>query len=449
MAASWTINPTTGVQDKGNGKFIFTPPITGSIKYTITYNDGNGFTGETEYTVKAGDCVTCDCSKLSFTKTKTDTIPMGGYDGQLGTYEITHEYCRNQSVTITATSLTNISSITVSEGKINGVIPANTGPARTASFKLSYNGTTCNSAFTFNQAAGCNCNDYSFSRAANIPYDDAATYTADLGTLKHKGGSTCPFTNVTFNSTTITNITVNQSTGKVTGTVTNNDGNPVTHRFSLKVNGSTCSSYNITQLGETRVCMVDNCANDDLFTNPDTNLHLLDMHFVPASASTNGNVVSGTCDTVHWRNAKNDYKVISIEYKDLDMYPENKYVYVDVNDGWSTVTNNELQLSLESQGCKFSRYCYGYVGCDYLYKRNPSNSKVRFFKVHWGWQSDEAWERAGTCSDAGDIPAGTHYKKDSWVIAMLAPDGYHWENGNPEHDDKGRHVYILKEGWNA
>lgn len=559
----WEVSPNDGnVENKGSGRFIFTAPEEGEVKYTVTYFDDDCKSSSTEYIVKAGDCVKCDCQKLAYTVI-TSNIPYGGGDYELGKVEFnTNAYCK-KNTKFTVESIEGLNSININnntgvisgkvqansttiernikfkvniynkvdnelidtceyldkvkqspncecssnpytytpksdvspvesaaqtnvtlgtismkgncDNSIMGVhstgvnaselvvrmdgnsvkanISANTSNERTLSYVLTVNGSDCGSRYDITQAAGCNCDKYHFVKAANIPFQPSVSYTANLGTLSSDAG--CSLSNIKFSSVNnkITNMGLNGST--LTGTVSwtqeeiDRGPSPVDLTFKLHyldASSEACSSFTITQLGENRYCLVDNCANDDCDTNPNSNLHQL--------KSNGAGGGEGGCDSAHPPySAKTYFTIGEVQY-----YTATKHIADNTEDaflrdpsgGKWVSTGDWVSASMTDDcywgDCSGGAYGEGF-GIRYIVQPNPSSTDVRWARVKLYWNTGttagfNSWNETRTCGTGGR-PSGLHFKINSWVYMMQAPSGKKFKDLGKLPDPDGRHRYVI------
>ena len=128
---TWSISPETGVQnpEAQDGKYIFTPPKSGEIVYTITYTDGD-ISGSMEYVVKSTDCYVNPCSTNLTPPTVTPpTVTNFSHEG--GDIEATWNADTCWEL-ITATTTNNATAATLTNPSIISVA-ANTSPTKVTS----------------------------------------------------------------------------------------------------------------------------------------------------------------------------------------------------------------------------------------------------------------------------------------------------------------------------
>ena len=210
--------------------------------------------------------LSCDCT-TAFTVT-AGSVAQGGSAGasvQIGTY--TSDATCVQSVSGTgASSESWITNVTVSGGKINGIVAANTGTAsRTTTITTKAtlkNGTECPKTFTLTQqGVSCSCGSIIIDEVEPIP-QSGLTGGATVG--KYKCGSNncnwcdnweCIITDgaSTYNCTVTVNNTTSFTISLASGVVipANNDqqGNAKTMSLAIKNGGSTCLTDTLTQNG--------------------------------------------------------------------------------------------------------------------------------------------------------------------------------------------------------
>lgn len=194
MAETWSVTPTEGAENLGGGKFKFTPPSSGSKVYTITYNDGKSDPATTTYTVNAGECVTCDCSKITNFTPSVTSIDANGGNMTLATFKISNAFC-NDNNKISFTNTNYVSNLVVEGTSVNKTVKGtveknNTAQPRNVTFVVAYNNVSCTSQASFSapQAQGCSCSNISLtpSHPEKVPYNG---YTGQWATINSNGCS--------------------------------------------------------------------------------------------------------------------------------------------------------------------------------------------------------------------------------------------------------------------
>lgn len=190
MAETWSVTPTEGAENLGGGKFKFTPPSSGSKVYTITYNDGKSDPATTTYTVNAGECVTCDCSKITNFTPSVTSIDANGGTMALATFKISNAFCNDNSK-ISFTNTNFVSNLVVEgtgvDKTVKGTVGKNTSQQRNVTFVVAYNNEPCTSQASFSvpQVQGCKCEDFTFTCTAtgSSMYIGVKAQTIKVGTI--------------------------------------------------------------------------------------------------------------------------------------------------------------------------------------------------------------------------------------------------------------------------
>lgn len=145
MAAGWTVTPNQGVT--GTGPTFTFPENTGTtaIVYTIKYEDADGCTASTTYTVLTGEtCQPCTCDNFEWDETTQKTISSDG-----GNLTISHtngcvtpsiKYYNGSTETTKPSWITNV---TNNNNNTVFTIANNTGDERTVSVSMIVDNTEC------------------------------------------------------------------------------------------------------------------------------------------------------------------------------------------------------------------------------------------------------------------------------------------------------------------
>lgn len=269
MAETWSVTPTEGAENLGGGKFKFTPPSSGSKVYTITYDDGKSDPVTTTYTVNAGECVTCDCSKITnFTQSVT-SIDANGGNMTLATFKISNAFCNdNNKISFTNNNfVTNLSVEGTGVDKtVKGTVAKNnTAQPRNVTFVVTYNNVSCTSqaSFSASQAQGCSCSNISITRTyvpEKVPYNG---YTGQWATINSNG---CP---VGIKGDSVFTI----SGDKVMADIKKNDfPGAISFSYQLTYNGAPCPGKGETVVQESTCYDCEGTCGivgEDLYWAPD------------------------------------------------------------------------------------------------------------------------------------------------------------------------------------
>ena len=524
-----------------DGKFVFVAPIEGSDVYDIKYTDGDR-RGSMQYVVNAGDCVSCDCGKISYKAPSGKISSNGGDNVTLGTnFKITHAYCE-KNYTPTFTPGNNVSNVHLDGTTIKGNVPSNNGEEREITFSVNFNGHVCPNTDKYHlmQEHGCTCGNNSFTYTPSVTEVGAGGYSGVIGSFSMHNG--CSSSRIGVSSS---NMSVSKSGSNITATIPANAGGGKTFTYTVTLDGSDCGhgaysisqaagcdcddlSFTVTQytaipfeggnftlgklstssecgigdasatisvgsvsiasngdvnayipenpsddyvrsitvsfsykgvpcagkdasfsqLNEERYCLVDNCSDDDLFINPTAKQHPLVLGIHESEASRGYGTM---CDSTHWSHPE-QYDLLDITYKDVDIPVGGTYVSTDPSNGWNS-SDNWLTVEITDDpekvdGCHEGA-CTSQKACYYEYRINSSNTtKTRIAKVHWGWKDDQ-WSPSNTTCGDHDKPSGMKYKKESYVFLILPPTGKHYDGGedHEQYDQYGRHYYILRNGY--
>jgi hypothetical protein len=246
-----------------DGKFVFVAPIEGSDVYDIKYTDGDR-RGSMQYVVNAGDCVSCDCGKISYKAPSGKISSNGGNNVTLGTnFKITHAYCeKNYNATFEAVE--NVSNVHLDGTTIKGNVPSNNGEEREIKFNVRFNGHVCPNTDKYNlkQEHGCTCANSSYSYNPSVSSVGAEGYSGTIGTISMNHG--CGVGRV---GVTSSNMSVSRSGNNIVATIPQNTGPATSFSYSITLDGSVCSGpYTIAQGAG---CMCSNFSFNCNYTDND------------------------------------------------------------------------------------------------------------------------------------------------------------------------------------
>ena len=267
MAVKWSVTPTEGAENLGGGKFKFTPPSSGSKVYTITYDDGKSTPATTTYTVSAGECITCNCNKITNFTPSVTSIDANGGTMALATFKISNEFCNDNSK-ISFTNNNYVSNLTVEgtgvDKTVKGTVDKNTSQQRNVTFVVVYNNEPCpnQASFSVPQVQGCSCSNISLtpSHPEKVPYNG---YTGEWATINSNGCA------VGIQGDSVFTISEN----KVMADIKKNDfPGAISFSYQLTYNGSPCPGKGETVVQESTCSDCEGTCGvvgEDLYWAPD------------------------------------------------------------------------------------------------------------------------------------------------------------------------------------